>query len=139
MPTNIETVQEIYAAFGRSDVPAILDRLADNVQWESWTDHAGQRHGEVPWFKKREGKAGAAEFFQVVARMNIREFAVLSIMSGGNQVAAEIAIEAATPGGGHYRDEEMHLWTFDEAGKVTRLRHYLDTVKHIEAGRKWQA
>jgi ketosteroid isomerase-like protein len=36
-------------------------------------------------------------------------------------------------GGGHYRDEEMHLWTFNEDGKVTRLRHNTDTAKHIAA------
>jgi len=34
---------------------------------------------------------------------------------------------------GHYRDEEMHLWTFDANGKVIRLRHYTDTAKHIQA------
>ena len=36
-------------------------------------------------------------------------------------------------GGGRYRDEEIHLWTFDNAGKVVRLRHYTDTAKHIAA------
>jgi ketosteroid isomerase-like protein len=47
-------------------------------------------------------------------------------------------LEANLPawGGGHYRDEEMHLWTFDDEGKVTRLRHYTDTAKHIAAFKK---
>jgi ketosteroid isomerase-like protein len=27
----------------------------------------------------------------------------------------------------------MHLWTFNEDGKVRRLRHYTDTAKHIAA------
>jgi ketosteroid isomerase-like protein len=31
---NIATVQEIYAAFGRGDIPAILDRLAEDIDWE---------------------------------------------------------------------------------------------------------
>lgn len=30
----IETVQQIYAAFGRGDVPFILSQLADDVEWE---------------------------------------------------------------------------------------------------------
>ena len=44
-------------------------------------------------------------------------------------------LEADLPtlGGGHYRDEEMHLWTFNDKGKVSRLRHYTDTAKHIAA------
>jgi ketosteroid isomerase-like protein len=31
---NLEVVQEIYEAFGRGDVPAILDHLADDVGWD---------------------------------------------------------------------------------------------------------
>lgn len=30
----IETVRQIYAAFGRGDVPAILACLAEDVDWE---------------------------------------------------------------------------------------------------------
>jgi ketosteroid isomerase-like protein len=31
------------------------------------------------------------------------------------------------------RDEEIHLWTFNDAGQVVRLRHYTDTAKHMAA------
>jgi hypothetical protein len=31
------------------------------------------------------------------------------------------------------RDEELHLWTLDDHGKVIGLRHYVDTAKHIDA------
>ena len=136
--TPIETVQRIYAAVERRDIPAILDLVADDVQWEAWADHSAHK-ARVPWFRQRAGKAGVAEFFQVVAQMDITEFSVLSLMAGGNQVAVEIVIEAFVPGGGHFRDEEMHLWTFNGEGKVTRLRHYLDSVKHIEAASNWAA
>ena len=46
-------------------------------------------------------------------------------------------VEAKLPGcgGRSYRDEEVHLWTFNADGKVARLRHYLDTAKHIQAFR----
>jgi len=136
MQNHTNTVQKIYAAFGARDISTILDQLADDVEWESWADHSGLK-ANIPWFRRRHGKEGAAEFFRVVAQMNISEFNVVSIMAGGNQVAAEFAIEADVPGGGRYRDEEIHLWTFNGEGKVTRLRHYLDTVKHIEAARNW--
>jgi len=32
--TSKETVLERYAAFGRGDVPAILEHLAPDVEWE---------------------------------------------------------------------------------------------------------
>jgi hypothetical protein len=31
--------------------------------------------------------------------------------------------------------EEIHLWTFDDSGKVAGLRHYTDTAKHIKAAK----
>ena len=85
----------------------------------------------------RKGKDGAIEFFRIVGEFNIKDFQVLSIMGNDNQVAVEFIIEADVPAtGGHYRDEEMHLWTFDGQGKVIRLRHYTDTAKHIAAAKK---
>jgi uncharacterized protein len=52
----------------------------------------------------------------------------------GDQIAAEFEIECdVPPTGGHSRDEEMHLWMFDSAGKVIRLRHHTDTAKHMRA------
>jgi hypothetical protein len=32
-----------------------------------------------------------------------------------------------------FQEEEVHLWTFNDSGKVFRFWHYADTVKHIEA------
>ena len=134
MGQNLETVKQIYAAFGRSDIPAILDTLADDVAWEAWADNSAAKAG-VPWLVPRHGKAGAADFFGLIGTtFVVKKFRVLSLMDGGDQVAAEFEIECDVPStGGHYHDEEMHLWTFDAGGKVVRLRHYTDTAKHIRA------
>ena len=126
------TVAGIYEAFGRGDVPAILNALADDVRWEHWTSWTPHQAG-VPWLLARDGKAGAGEFFQVIGPWTIREFQVLDLLVSGSQVAAEIVIEAQLPSGAAFRDEEMHLWTFDANGTVARFRHYVDTAKHIAA------
>jgi ketosteroid isomerase-like protein len=132
--SNLATTQSIYEAFGKGDIPAILDVLADDVEWESWADNSSVKAG-VPWMTPRSGKAAAAEFFSVAGQMKITDLQVLNMMEGGNQVAVEFILETDLPtfGGGHYRDEEIHLWTFNDAGKVSRLRHYTDTAKHIAA------
>jgi ketosteroid isomerase-like protein len=130
--SNLATVQGIYEAFGRGDVAAILDVMADDVAWERWEDNRAQ-HAGVPALLARTGKDGVAEFFGVVGTMTITDFEVLNLMEGGDQVAATFVIEAEVPGGGQYRDEEIHLWTFDADGKVCALRHYCDTAKHIDA------
>lgn len=131
---NLTTVQGIYEAFGRGDVEAILNVLADEVEWESWADNSAVKAG-VPTMVPRHGKAEVAGFFETVGQMKITDLQILNMMEGPNQVAVEFVLEADLPGwgGGHYRDEEIHLWTFNDEGRITRLRHYIDTAKHIAA------
>ena len=131
---HLAAVEAIYAAFGRGDIPAILDRLADDICWEHWDDSFAHR-ADVPWARPRTGHGGASEFFSIVRDFQITEFTVKNLMASGDQVAAEVVIDARPPGGGRYRDEELHLWTFNNQGKVSRLRHYVDTAKHIAASR----
>jgi uncharacterized protein len=68
--SNVESVQEMYEAFGRGDIPAVL---------------------------------------------------------------VEFMFDAIAPTGEHLHDEEMHLYDFDENGLVKRVRHYVDTAKHMKA------
>ena len=133
MSANLSTVQQIYASFGQGDVPGILEKLDENVRWEDWADNSAQKAG-IPWMQLQLGKAGVLSFFQYLgSKFKISDFQVLSMMDGGDKIAVEFVIEAELLASGkRYRDEEIHLWTFDGAGKVVGLRHYLDTHKHIE-------
>ena len=132
--TNATTVAEIYAAFGRGDVPAILDTLADDVAWEQWPDNFAQR-ADVAHLRPLRGAAQVVEFFTVIGAWTVRDFAVLDVVGTGRQVVAEIRAAFDLPGGGTFADEELHLWTFDEQGKVAAFRHYCVTAKHIAADR----
>ncbi len=130
---HIASVSALYEAFGRGDVPAILARLADDVKFDGdWMDNHAQRAG-VEHMTPRRGPAQVAEFFALVAGWKLDEFRVLDLMASGHQVAAEVRAAFTLPNGGRFVDEEVQLWTFDSAGKVSRLRHYLDTAKHIAA------
>jgi ketosteroid isomerase-like protein len=130
--TNAAIVTDIYAAFGRGDIPTILDRIAPHCRWESWANNSAQRQG-VPTLQPRSGPAGVAAFFAAVGEVQIHDFQVLDLVAGERQVAAEVVIEFSTPAGGRVRDEELHLWTLDERGQIVRMRHYVDTAKHIAA------
>jgi uncharacterized protein len=90
----------------------------------------------VPWFKARSGPRGAGEFFESLAAMEINDFKVLNLMEGGDQVAATIQMDFTVKATGErVKDEEIHLWTFDDAGKISGMRHYTDTAKHIKAAK----
>jgi ketosteroid isomerase-like protein len=130
--TNAAIIGDIYAAFGRGDVPTILDKIAPDCHWESWASNRAQLQG-VPTLQSRTGPAGVAAFFATVGELQLHDFQVLDILAGERQVAVEVVIEFSTPAGGRARDEELHLWTLNEQRQVTRLRHYVDTAKHIAA------
>src|SRR5262245_35608436 len=75
---NLATVKTIYEAFGKGDIPTILEWLADDVHWDEWNDNFAQRAG-VPWLQARSGKSGALEFFQFVGgNLRVTDFQVLS-------------------------------------------------------------
>jgi predicted ester cyclase len=130
-------VATLYEAFGRGDVPAILDQLADDVAWDGdWVDNWAQTKFELSYFRPRRGIAEAAEFFASLAEITIHEFVVHEIIGGDDSAVARVTIEFTSPSGTRVRDEELHLWRFDSDGKVVSLRHYVDTLKHAAASGK---
>jgi len=67
--SNLDTVKEIYAAFGRGDVPAILDKLDENVEWETAIPVPG-----VPWLQTRRGRVNISAFFESLAPLSFQRF-----------------------------------------------------------------
>jgi uncharacterized protein len=130
--SNLAVVGGIYEAFGRGDIGFILDQIADDCAWESWLDNHGQKAG-LPPMKPRHGRAGVGEFFDYVATMQIQDFQVLDMLASDRQVVVEVQISATTDDGGTVTDEELHLYSLNDEGKINRMRHYVDTAKQIKA------
>lgn len=124
---NKDTVLGIYESFDKGDIPAIIEQLADDVNWEKWKDNYAQK-ADVPYLRSQTGKSGVADFFVAVEDLGVKKIDILSVLEGGNQIAVELEIETSK-----FNDEEIHLWTFNDEGKVTRFRHYIDTAKQIDA------
>ena len=129
---NAAAVAEVYAAFGRGDVAAILDQLTEDVAWDVWPRHYAQQ-ADVAHLRARRGPAEVAEFFVEISGWTVRAFDVQDIIGTGRQVVAQVHAEFELPDGGRIHDEELHLWTFDDQGRVCAFRHYCDTAKHIAA------
>jgi ketosteroid isomerase-like protein len=119
---NVTTVQAIYESFGGGDIPAILDRLADDVAW----DQDGQSHG-IPIYEPGTGKAHVQRFFDSLADLEFLRFEPTNLLVGGDQVAAVIELDVKVKATGKVANLlEVHLWTFGADGKVTRFHHAVD-------------
>jgi ketosteroid isomerase-like protein len=78
---NIQTIKEMYAAFGRGDINAILDTLSDDI---SWTVHGPPT---VPFYGVRNGRQGVAGFFSAMDEScTMEEFAPQTFLADGDIV-----------------------------------------------------
>jgi uncharacterized protein len=133
--SNVETVKKGYEAFGRGDIAAILDLLAEDVRWEHHSTGNTAQDRDVPYMRARSGREAAAGFFHDIAEdFEMSSFNPHSFLEGDGQVAAVIEYELTVKATGkRVHDEEIHLWEFGPDGKVVAYRHFLDTAKAIEA------
>ena len=117
-------------AFGRQDIPAILERMDDNVTWDT-------AHGdtEIPWLRARRGRTGVGEFFQSLGLLQFDRFEVTRILADGDTVVALIHAELTVRATGKKIREtgEVHVWKLNERGRVADFRHAVDTLQHQRA------
>ena len=133
---NAATVAAIYTAFGAGDIPTFLSMIDDDVRWETdWEDNYAQRAGGPPHFRPLNGKANLDPFFEAIGACTFHALDLRQVIADGDTAVARVALEFTMPGGGRYRDEQLHLWMFGDNGKVIALRHFLDTAKLLAATR----
>lgn len=134
MQAHSQTVRDIYQAFGRGDVPFIVQRLAADVSWDPPGTSSAQRAG-MPSLQPRQGREQVVEFFRVVGALQFHEFKLLDVVGEGDCVAARVSVQYTVPatGGRVHDDSETHWWHFDAEGRVRCLRHAIDTAQHLKA------
>ena len=123
---NVSTVQSLYAAFGRGDVPGVLEHVAEDTVW----DFNGGR-AEVPWHAPVKGRSELPRFFQSFGgSVEMHVFSPREFMHCGPHVLVDIHIEyTVRKTGTRVVQDQIHWWTFDDRHRVTRMRHYEDTAQ----------
>lgn len=123
---NIAIVQQIYQAFGRGDVPGILEHIADDMRGFGVVSEST----EVPWHLQITRKADVPKFFQALAaecefsRFEPRDFAV-----GGDHVYCTVSYDVKLRRNGTTLaiDNTMHRFTLKN-GRVVEWRGTEDTA-----------
>lgn len=130
---NEQTVRDVYAAFQRGDVAAILNVVTDNVQWRN--DMVAS--AECPWNGNFSTKAGLPGFFVSLAEcLEFSVFDIRSVVESGTMVAVLLRIESTVRRTGRpLKNDVIHLWTFSDAGLISGYRHFNDTAAELAAWR----
>jgi ketosteroid isomerase-like protein len=125
---NVRTIEELYAAFGRGDVPSVLKAFADDVDWQF------PRPADIPWGGNRRGRQAVAEFFAAVnEHLEIEEFSPQKFVSQDDEVIVFGHERARTRSTGRvYQADWVHVFML-RGGSVARFREYTDTAAIVEA------
>lgn len=128
--TPIEKVQQIYAAFGRGDVPAILAMLAEDVQWEY-----NAFPNPAPWLRTLRGRANVPAFFEALGAIELTQFEPKQFFGDDRTVVdlVDVAFTVKATGKKVIEPEAVHIWHFDAEGRVARFRHRVDTYQTARA------
>lgn len=127
---NTQVIKDIYAAFGRGDIPAILEALADDAQLH----HAGAP-GTTPWTSRTHtGREQWAQFFSDLAETQEPEvFEPEEYVAQGDRVVAlghfRFRMKAT---GKSYASPWAMAWTVRD-GRAVDCRVYEDTEAQANA------
>jgi len=126
---NRRAVEAIFEAFGRGDVPGVLSRLAEEVEWRA------PGPSSVPYLGDRRGHAGATDFFvQLGSHVEFESFEPQAFVAEGDRVVALGRERGRVRGTGRTFDNEWALvFTFGGDGKVTHFQLYENTGAVAEA------
>ena len=121
---NVKTVKAVYEAFGRGDLPTILDALTDDVDWASSVSST-----EVPWWGVRHGKAEVTDFFVKLADgTETTEFTVLEILGEGDTVLTVVRYRVTAKETGREAEMLLHHYFKFRDGKIAYYRGTEDTA-----------
>ena len=131
LSNNVKIVQQLYAAFDRRDINAILDLLNPNVEWGEPPNPFNPAAGI------RRGHAGFIEWLNIGKESE--EILVLEpqrFLTGNETVAVAGYTKClAKPTGRSYETDFVHLFTLKD-GKITRFQEFFDTYAAGEAFRQ---
>jgi len=127
---NVELVQEMYSAFARRDIEALLSVISPDVEWgepeNPYNPAGGTRHGH----------SGFIEWVQIGSQseevLDLEPKRFLTDLDSVAVVGHTRCLAKAT--GKTYQTDFVHLITFKD-GKVTRFQEFFDTYAAGEAFR----
>ena len=128
---NVEVVKGAYEAFGRRDIPGLLEMLTEDVDWFT----AGSPDA-IPYAGQKRGRKEVEGFFTTLAATeDITHFEPREFIAQGDRVVVlgnyKGRVLANSRG---YDVDWLQVFTVRD-GKIAGFREYLDTAALADAHR----
>ncbi len=119
MGVGVELIKQTYEAFGRGDIPAVLDNVAEDVQWSA--------PGTLPQGGQFQGRSGVREFFQGLggAWQSLALYVETVSEAGEDLVVGIVRADGTLYDGSSNSYGAVHVFTV-RAGKIVHFREYTD-------------
>ncbi len=128
---NTRLAQSAYEAFGRGDMEALAEMMADDIEWVNPGDPADDPNAGT--FKGKEAVLGW--FGGLASTLDFTTFEPREFIAQNDKLVSLVYAEATVRDTGRaVVNHEAHVWTFRD-GKVARLQIYLDTAAVASAYR----
>jgi ketosteroid isomerase-like protein len=123
MGEALNVVQQAYEAFGRQDIPALLNLVADEVDWK----FVGP--ASLPHCSLRRSPAEVADFFTALGSVeDLTVFEPREFIEASENVTVLGYLEGyARDTNQKFQSEWVHVWTVRN-GKITRHRGFSNTA-----------
>lgn len=128
---NVQTVQQLYAAFHRGDRAAFLNTLADTIEW--FVPGPTQI---LPWAGLRRGREQVAQFFAEFAQTaETEQFEPQEFIAQGERVVVLGQRRDRVKATGRiFESDWVQVFSLSE-GKIVRFHGYIDTAALVAAFR----
>ena len=125
---NIEATQAVFADFGAGNIPAILERLDDDVVIEFYGPET------IPYAGTYRGRDEARRFFEtVLSSVDIHQFDPEEFLADADKVIVTGHLNlTARSSGGTIDSDFVHVITLRD-GKWLRFRDFMNTAVAVAA------
>ena len=123
---NVTVLKNLYGAFGRGDIPAVLEGLSADIRWYQAEGNPYRPSGEA-WV----GRDAVLNNLFMKLGTEWDGFAVhpTSFHGAGGSVIVEARYRGTYKPTGRGMDAQVcHVWDIQD-GKVTRFQQYVDTAQ----------
>lgn len=124
--SNVELLKNLYVAFGRGDVPAVLDTMSPAIRWYQAEHNPYNPSGEA-WV----GPEAVTNNLFVKLGTEWENFTVhpKSFHDAGDTVVVEARYTGRYKATGKsFNAQVCHVWDVQN-GQITRFQQYLDTMQ----------